>query len=70
MPDYGIHKNHEGYADPTAGAAMSKILREEHERQKRVTALIGVLKHIIDEAGFDLLERIQLRDRKTGREYR
>ena len=29
MPDYGLHKNSEGYRDPTAGAAMSNILREE-----------------------------------------
>lgn len=70
MPDYGLHKNAEGYSDPTAGAAMSKILREENERQRRVTALIGVLKYIIDAAGFDLQERIVLRDRKSGREYR
>lgn len=70
MPDYGLHKNSEGYSDPTAGAAMSKILREENERQKRVTALIGVLKYIIDAAGFDLIARIELKDRKSGREYR
>ena len=70
MPDYGLRKNAEGYSDPTAGAAMSKILREENERQRRVTALVGVLKYIIDAAGFDLLARIELRDRKTGREYR
>ena len=70
MPDYGLRKNAEGYSDPTAGAAMSNIIREENERQRRVTALIGVLKYIIDAAGFDLLERIELRDRKTGREYR
>lgn len=70
MPDYGFRKNAEGYSDPTAGAAMSNILREENERQKRVTALIGVLKYIIDAAGFDLIARIEIRDRKSGREYR
>ena len=70
MPDYGLHKNAEGYRDHTAGAAMSNILREENERQRRVTALVGVLKYIIDAAGFDLQERIVLRDRKSGREYR
>ena len=70
MPDYGIHRNHEGYADPTAGAAMSKILREENEQKKRVTALICVLKRIIDGAGFELLARIEIKDKKTGREYR
>ena len=70
MPDYGIKKNKEGYADPTAHKALRNIIQEEHEQQRRVSELIGVLKHIIDEAGFDLLERIKIKDRKTGREYR
>ena len=70
MPNYGLHKNAEGYNDPTAGAAMSNIIREENERQRRVTALIGVLKYIIDAAGFELLARIELKDRRSGREYR
>lgn len=70
MPDYGLRKNAEGYSDPTACAAMSKIIREENERQRRVTALISELKHIIDAAGFDLIARIEIRDRKSGREYR
>lgn len=70
MPDYGLRKNAEGYSDPTAGTAMSNILREENEQQRRVASLIKELKSIIDEAGFDLLARIEIRDRKTGREYR
>ena len=70
MPEYGIKKNSEGYADPTAYEAMRKILREENEQQRRVTALICELKHIIDAAGFDLIARIEIRDRRTGREYR
>lgn len=70
MAEYDLRRNKEGYKDPTAYAAMSKILGEENEQQRKVSELIGVLKHIIDEAGFDLLERIKIRDRKTGREYR
>lgn len=70
MPDYGTKKNAEGYNDPTAHAAMSKIIREENEQLRRLTALVGVLKYIINLAGFDLLKRIELRDRKTGREFR
>lgn len=70
MPDYGLRKNAEGYSDPTAGTAMSNILREENEQQRRVSSLIKELKSIIDDAGFDLLARIEIRDRKTGREYR
>lgn len=70
MPDYGLRKNAEGYSDPTAGTAMSNILREENEQQRRVASLIKELKRIIDEEGFDLIARIEIRDRKTGREYR
>lgn len=70
MAEYDLRRNKEGYKDPTAYAAMSKILHEENEQQRRVSELIALLKHIIDDAGFDLLERIKIRDRKTGREYR
>ena len=70
MAEYGLHKNAEGYNDPTAHNAMTKVIREENEQQRRVNALIGSLKSLIDLAGFDLLSRIEVRDRKTGREYR
>ena len=70
MTEYGLNKNSEGYTDPTAHDAISKVLREENERQRRVNAVIGVIKSVVDLAGFDLMNRVVLRDRKTGREYR
>ena len=70
MPDYGIKKNKEGYADPTAHSAIRSVLKEESEQQRRVSELVGVVKYIIDKAGFDLLTRIEIRDRRTGKEYR
>lgn len=70
MPDYGIKKNSEGYTDPTAHAALRNIIQEENEQQRRVSELVGVLKFIIDKAGYDLIARIELRDRRTGKEYR
>jgi hypothetical protein len=70
MPDYGIKKNKEGYSDPTAHAAMRNILQEESDQLRRVSDLVGVLKYIIDKAGFDLIARIEIRDRRTGKEYR
>lgn len=70
MPEYGIKKNAEGYSDPTAFNAMTKVMREENDQQRRINALIGSLKSLIDLAGYDLLNRIEVRDRKTGREYR
>jgi len=37
---------------------------------KRVNTLIFVLKYITRLAGFELLNRIEIKDRKTGREYK
>lgn len=65
-----LRKNKEGYNDPTAYKGMMSVLREESDQQRRLTALIGVLKYIIDLAGYDLLNRIEVKDRKTGKEYR
>lgn len=70
MHEYSLRKNAEGYSDPTAYTGMTNIIREENDAQKRVNTLIGALKGLIDLAGFDLLCRIEIRDRKTGREYR
>lgn len=63
-------ENAEGYSDPTAYAGMKPVIKEEAEQQKRVNSLIYVLKYIINLSGFDLISRIEIRDRKTGREYR
>ena len=50
-------QNSEGYADPTAHAALKSVERDEAEQQKRVNALIYVLKYIINAAGFDQIGR-------------
>lgn len=63
-------KNVEGYADPTASIAVGQVSREESETDKRACDLIRVLKFIIRSCDFELTERIQLKDTKSGREYR
>ena len=45
-------------------------IRDEDEQQKRVNTLIFGLKYITRLAGFELLNRIEIKDRKTGREYK
>lgn len=62
--------NSEGYYDPTAYEGLKPIIKEEAIQQKRVSELIQVLKYIIDKAGFDVVNRIALKDKKTGKEYR
>ncbi len=62
--------NQSGCADPTAYEAISNIIKEEKELVKRVHNLISVLKLIIDWAGFELIGRIEIRDKKTKKEFR
>lgn len=67
----GGYRNKEGYPDPTAGEAIGTLAKEERrERNEAVTSLITMLKQIISLAGFELAERIALRDKETGKEYR
>lgn len=70
MPDFGPRKNSEGYPDPTAFEGVRRAERLEREAEHRANALIGAIKSLINLAGFDLLERIAVKDRRTGREFR
>lgn len=63
-------QNKEGYSDPTAYEGLKSIIREEDEQQKRLNTLIFVLKYIIRLAGYDLLNRVELKDKKTGKEFK
>lgn len=68
-------RNQEGYADPTATIAVGKVAREQseieaQESEKRAYDLIKVLKYVIRAAGFELTERVQVKDTKTGKVYK
>ncbi len=65
-----MYKNSEGYPDVTAGTAMRTVTNEEKKREGDVQLLIKMLKYIITLAGFELINRIELKDRETGREYK
>ena len=64
------YRNSEGYADPTAHAALEPIAQEEAALESKVNFLMKVLKFIANEAGFDVTNRIELCDRKTGRVFK
>lgn len=63
-------ENGEGYPDPTAYNALRPIMQEDAALEGKVNFLIKVLKFIIAESGFELLARIELKDKKTGRCFR
>jgi hypothetical protein len=62
--------NNEGYPDPTAYAGTRDVIREETETEHKAFELIKVLKFIIRLSGFELIERIKIKNKKTGREFR
>ena len=63
-------ENGEGYPDPTAYNALRPIMQEDAALEGTVNFLIKVLKFIIAESGFELLARIEIKDKKTGRCFR
>lgn len=63
-------RNSEGYSDPTATNAIGKVSREENEIDKRANDLIKVLKFIVHSCGFELITRIQIKETKSGKEYK
>ena len=62
--------NGEGCPDPTAYHALNPIVREETALNNRANFIVKVLNFIANEAGFDIMDRIKLKDRKTGRIFK
>lgn len=65
-----LKRNSEGYFDPTAYEGLKNVIQEENALDKEVNTLIKVLKFIISRSGFELINRIELRDIKTRREFK
>lgn len=69
-----MNKNGEGYVDPAPDAALREIRREERkhesERLEKISNLIPVMKQTAELAGFEVVGRIILKDKRTGKEYR
>lgn len=69
-----MDKNGEGYADPTAGGAWNSIRekerRKEAARMAVISNLIPILKQTAELAGFEIIGRVTIKDKATGKEYR
>lgn len=67
-------RNAEGYMDLTAHDALTNVMRDKQfeidEADLRCNRLIKSIKTVIDLADFDLVARIEVKDRRTGRTYR
>ena len=70
MTNRNPHFNQSGCHDPTAYEALKPIIKEDAELESKVNFTIKVVKFILNECGFDVLNRIELKDKKSGRVFR
>ncbi|MDB3475631.1 hypothetical protein C4213_07840 [Clostridioides difficile] len=61
-----IRRNKSGYLDSTAYKAIKNINNEE----KKVNKTIKLMKEIAKISGFEVINRIELKNEKTGSEHR
>jgi len=72
VPDWSnvySSKNYEGYHDPTASGAFDSIDRSS-SGEDRLRRFIATVKNMAYLADFEITNRIELRDRRTGKVYR
>lgn len=68
-------KNADGYNDPTVDKAFSTVLKKPASEQElkalaRLKKLMRFLRFTAGEFGFEIEERIVLRDKRTGKIWR
>lgn len=61
-------KNSEGYSDMTAYDAIKKA--DEDAELERFKKLLHTIFHVCEIAGFKVVGRIELVDKRTGREWK
>ena len=61
-----MNPNRDKYPDPTA----KKVERELSAEEKEVDTLVRMIRQIAVWAGYDVVNRIEFRNRKSGRCYR
>ena len=65
--------NNSGCPDPTAYEALKHIQSEERQSNhadSNAHMVVTTIKNILDLAGFELVERIQIRHKKSGKVYK
>lgn len=74
MSNDNMGRNAEHYADPTPCAAFRNIQKDERQKEAarllQISLLVPLLRQVAEWAGFEIIGRIPLRDKATGKEYR
>ncbi len=68
-------KNQEGYTDPTPGTAIKNMRKKAEEKMnaadaERMDLALSLAKIILENAGFKVMERIVLKNKRTGKIFR
>lgn len=61
------YKNCEGYLDNTAGMAIGKLHKEEQDIDRLNHKVMQSFRLLVDLAGFEIVGRITLKHKKSGR---
>lgn len=62
--------NASGCKDLTAYAAVKNVTEAENALKQRATSIIRIIKDLLRLEGYELISRIQIRDKKTGTEFK
>lgn len=62
--------NGSGCKDATAFKAIKSADKDIDQENKKVGKIIGTIKSILDFTEFELVGRIELRNKKTGKEFK
>lgn len=65
-----LSRNGSGYYDQTASPVLHAIHKREMEVDEEANCIITLIKDLLRICDFELIERIQIRHKPTGREYR
>lgn len=63
-------RNAEGYLDVTAYLGTKNVIQEENEAERKNKGLIHTFRLLADMAGFEIVGRITIKHKKTGRFFR
>lgn len=70
MSKNDLYYNGSGYADPTAYDALKSMAKADKELEKNVRALVDIIHDVSHIAGFEVVGKIHLKHKKSGKEFK
>lgn len=63
-------QNGSGYSDFTAYNAIKNVSAEEVKIDRAANLVVNTVKNILELAGFELIGRIQIKHKQSGKEFK